>query len=140
MHLDNFTSQFQSAFSEAQSLALGKNQQFIEPVHMMKALLNQDTGTVRPLLVATGVDINRLNAELDKALSDLPVVEGIGGDVRLSNASIRILNICNKLAQQRGDKYIYLRMVYSCCSRRARGFKRNSEILWDFRTTRETRN
>ncbi|ACQ67242.1 ATP-dependent chaperone ClpB [Candidatus Hamiltonella defensa] len=106
MNLDNFTNQFQSAFSEAQSLALGKNQQFIEPVHMMKALLNQDTGTVRPLLVATGVDINRLNAELDKALSDLPVVEGIGGDVRLSNASIRILNICNKLAQQRGDKYI----------------------------------
>ncbi|BGI53150.1 MAG: ATP-dependent chaperone ClpB [Candidatus Hamiltonella defensa (Ceratovacuna japonica)] len=106
MNLDNFTNQFQSAFSEAQSLALGKNQQFIEPVHMMKALLNQETGTVRPLLVATGVDINRLNTELDKALSALPVVEGIGGDVRLSNASIRILNICNKLAQQRGDKYI----------------------------------
>ncbi|WP_158379537.1 ATP-dependent chaperone ClpB [Candidatus Williamhamiltonella defendens] len=106
MNLDNFTNQFQSVFSEAQSLALGKNQQFIEPMHMMKALINQETGTVRPLLVATGVDINRLNTELDKALSALPVVEGIGGDVRLSNASIRILNICHKLAQQRGDKYI----------------------------------
>ncbi|WP_158366674.1 ATP-dependent chaperone ClpB [Candidatus Williamhamiltonella defendens] len=106
MNLDNFTNQFQSVFSEAQSLALGKNQQFIEPMHMMKALLNQGTGTVRSLLVATGIDINRLNTELDKALSALPVVEGIGGDVRLSNASIRILNICHKLAQQRGDKYI----------------------------------
>ncbi|RUO27989.1 ATP-dependent chaperone ClpB [Aliidiomarina sedimenti] len=106
MRLDRFTSKFQLAISDAQSLALGRDHQYIEPIHLMSALLNQDGGTVRQLLQNTGVNIPTFRAQLSKALDDIPQVEGTGGEVQLSSASATLLNLCDKYAQKRKDKYI----------------------------------
>lgn len=106
MRLDRLTNQFQLALADAQSLALGRDNQFIEPVHLMSALLNQESGSIRSLLLINGVDVARLQHELTQALSRLPQVEGAGGDVQPSNELIRVFNLCDKLAQKRGDKFI----------------------------------
>ncbi len=106
MRLDRLTSKFQLALADAQSLALGRDNQFIEPVHLMSALLNQDGGTVRPLLTSAGVNTASLRQELEQAISRLPQVEGTGGDVQPSNELIRVLNLCDKLAQKRNDTFI----------------------------------
>jgi len=106
MRMDKLTTKFQEALAEAQSLALGRDHQFIEPVHVMIALLDQEGGTVRPLLTKAGVDVRKLRAELGKWLDRLPTVEGAGGEVHISNALGRILNLMDKLAQKRGDAYI----------------------------------
>lgn len=106
MRLDRLTSKFQLALADAQSLALGRDNQFIEPVHLMSALLTQEGGTVRPLLTAAGIDVQRLRLDIDQALGRLPQVEGTGGDVQPSNELVRVLNLCDKLAQQRADKFI----------------------------------
>lgn len=106
MRLDRLTSKFQLALVDAQSLALGRDNQFIEPVHLMSALLTQEGGTVRPLLTAAGVDTQKLRTDVDQALGRLPQVEGTGGDVQPSNELVRVLNLCDKLAQQRADTFI----------------------------------
>ena len=106
MRLDRFTSKFQLAISDAQSLALGRDHQFIEPIHLMNALLNQDGGSVRQLLQSAGLNIPTFRAQLSKALEDIAQVEGIGGEVQLSSASATLLNLCDKYAQKRKDKYI----------------------------------
>ena len=106
MRLDRLTSKFQLALADAQSLALGRDNQFIEPVHLMSALLNQEGGTVRPLLTSAGVNTANLRQELEQAISRLPQVEGAGGDVQPSNELIRVLNLCDKLAQKRNDTFI----------------------------------
>jgi ATP-dependent Clp protease ATP-binding subunit ClpB len=106
MRMDKLTSKFQLALSDAQSLALGRDHQFIEPVHLMAALLDQQGGTVRPLLAQNDVNVNLLRSQLSEALDRLPRVEGAGGDVQISNALIRLLNVTDKLAQQRKDAYI----------------------------------
>lgn len=106
MRLDRFTSKFQLAISDAQSLALGRDNQFIEPVHVMTALLNQEGGSVRPLLQLLGVNLNNFRAQLSKAISELPQVEGTGGEVQLSSASGNLFNLCDKYAQKRKDSYI----------------------------------
>ena len=106
MRLDRLTSKFQLAISDAQSLALGRDHQYIEPVHLMTALLNQDAGSIRPLLNHAGVDVSALRSQLSQALDKLPKVEGIGGDVQLANSLGVLLNYCDKLAQKRNDKYI----------------------------------
>ncbi|CAH0534303.1 Chaperone protein ClpB [Vibrio stylophorae] len=106
MRLDRFTSKFQLAISDAQSLALGRDHQYIEPVHLMSALLNQDGSTIRPLLTLSNVDITTLRSRLAEQLDKLPRVTGIGGEVQLSNALGAMLNLCDKLAQQRKDKFI----------------------------------
>ncbi|MFO6425360.1 ATP-dependent chaperone ClpB [Motilimonas sp. KMU-193] len=106
MRLDRLTSKFQLAISDAQSLALGRDHQFIEPVHLMTALLNQDAGSIRPLLTEAGIDVSALRSQLSQALDKLPKVEGIGGDVQLANNLGVLLNYCDKLAQKRKDKYI----------------------------------
>lgn len=106
MRLDRLTSKFQVALSEAQSLALGRDHQYIEPVHLMLALLNQEGGTVRPLLTSAGIDVAAVRAELNQELDRIPKVEGIGGDVQLSQDSVRLLNLCDKIAQKRNDKFI----------------------------------
>ncbi|MCV5409796.1 hypothetical protein OFN21_28375, partial [Escherichia coli] len=84
MRLDRLTSKFQIAISDAQSLALGRDHQFIEPVHLMTALVNQDGGSIRPLLTLTGMDINALRSRLGEELDRLPRVSGVEGDVQLS--------------------------------------------------------
>ena len=106
MRLDRFTSKFQLAISDAQSLALGRDHQFIEPVHLMTAMLNQQGGSVRPLLDQAHVNVNALRSSLAEAIERLPRVEGIGGDVQLSKESGILLNLCDKIAQQRKDEYI----------------------------------
>ncbi|WP_075339256.1 ATP-dependent chaperone ClpB [Yersinia enterocolitica] len=106
MRLDRLTSKFQLALADAQSLALGRDNQFIEPLHLMSALLNQDGGTVRPLLTSAGVNVANLRRDIEQALSRLPQVEGTGGDVQPSNELVRVLNLCDKLAQKRADKFI----------------------------------
>ncbi|SMF93597.1 ATP-dependent Clp protease ATP-binding subunit ClpB [Methylomagnum ishizawai] len=106
MRMDKLTGKFQAALAEAQSLALGKDQQFIEPLHAMVALIDQDGGTVRPLLAQCGINVNPLRTALGQALDRLPKVEGVGGDVQISNDLLRLLNLTDKLAQKRGDQFI----------------------------------
>lgn len=106
MRMDKFTSKFQLAIADAQSLALGRDHQMIEPVHLMAAMLNQEGGSVRHLLQMAGVDVNKLRLRLMEALDRLPQVQGDGGDVHLSNDLVRLLNLCDKLAQKRNDQYI----------------------------------
>ncbi|WP_318419939.1 ATP-dependent chaperone ClpB [Photobacterium leiognathi] len=106
MRLDRFTSKFQSAISDAQSLALGRDHQYIEPAHLMVALLNQDGSTVRPLLTLLNIDITQLRSRLAELLDRMPKVTGIGGEVQLSHGMGVLLNMCDKLAQKRKDKFI----------------------------------
>jgi len=103
---DKLTAKFQMALGDAQSLALGRDHQFIEPVHLMIALLDQEGGTIRHLLSRADVNTNQLRSALGEALDHLPMVEGVGGDVHLSNDLSRLLNLTDKLAQQRNDQYV----------------------------------
>jgi ATP-dependent Clp protease ATP-binding subunit ClpB len=106
MRLDNFTSKFQSALSEAQSLALGRDHQYIEPVHLMTALLNQQGGSVRPLFGHADINVNSLRSALSEAMDRLARVEGTGGDVQLGKSTVVLLNLSDKIAQKRNDDYI----------------------------------
>lgn len=106
MRMDKLTSKFQLALGDAQSLALGRDHQFIEPAHLMLALLDQDGGSVRPLLSRAGAQTNQLRTELQRALDGLPQVEGTPGEVHVSNDLGRLLNVTDKLAQKRNDQYI----------------------------------
>ena len=106
MRMEKLTSRFQSALADAQSLAVGRDNQFIEPAHLLLALLEAPDGGVRPLLIKAGVDANRLRGLLNNILDALPKVEGTGGDVQISNDLGRLLNVTDRLAQQRGDQYI----------------------------------
>lgn len=106
MNIEKFTTKFQEALSEAQSLAIGKDNQFIEPVHLLTALLNQQGGSIAPILTASGVNVALLRNELKTELNKLPQVIGNGGDVQLSRQLINLLNLCDKFAQQNQDKFI----------------------------------
>ncbi|NOH32547.1 ATP-dependent chaperone ClpB [Vibrio chagasii] len=106
MRLDRFTSKFQIAISDAQSLALGRDHQYIEPVHLMVSLLNQDGSAIRPLLTMLNIDVVQLRSKLSEILDRVPKVSGIGGDVQLSNAMGTLFNLCDKVAQKRQDTYI----------------------------------
>jgi len=106
MRLDKFTSKFQEAIADAQSLALGRDQQFIEPVHIMFALLNQEGGTVRELLNKLGINFNELHSKVSQAIERLPRVEGDAGSLQLSAATAQLLQQCDKLAQKRKDQFI----------------------------------
>ncbi|HED18045.1 MAG TPA: ATP-dependent chaperone ClpB, partial [Gammaproteobacteria bacterium] len=106
MRMDKLTSKFQMALADAQSLAVGRDHNYIEPVHVMVALLDQEGGSVRHLLTQAGVNINMLRSHLGEQLDRLPVVEGTAGDVHISNDLTRLLNLTDKLAQQRKDQYI----------------------------------
>src|ERR1700730_6876911 len=106
MRQDKLTSRFQAALADAQSLAVRRDNQFIEPAHLLLAMLDAEGGGVRPLFIKAGVDINRLHTLLTKIVDGLPKVEGHGGDVQMSNDLGRLLNVTDKLAQQRGDQFI----------------------------------
>ena len=107
MRMDKFTSRLQLALADAQSMAVGRDNQFIAPVHLMAALLEQDRGSIGGLLTKAGVNMNQLRVGLGNALDRLPQVRGDAeGDVHLSNELTKLLNIADKLAQQRGDAYI----------------------------------
>jgi ATP-dependent Clp protease ATP-binding subunit ClpB len=104
--MDKLTSKFQMAIADAQSLAVGRDNQYIEPVHLMAALMDQEGGSVRPILAQSGVNVASLRTNLDAALDRLPTVEGTAGEVHISNDLSRLLNITDKLAQKRNDQYI----------------------------------
>ena len=106
MRMDKLTSAFQSALSDAQSLAVGRDNQFIEPAHLMLAMLDAQGGSIRPILLKAGVDVNKLRTQLVKIVDGLAKVEGVAGDVQVSNDLTRLLNVTDKLAQQRSDQYI----------------------------------
>ncbi len=106
MRMDKFTSKFQLALADAQSLAIGMDHQLIEPVHVLVALMDQDGGSVRHLLTRAGVRANSLRSQLGERLDSLPRVSGASGEVNLSNDTIKLLNVMDKLAQKRGDQYI----------------------------------
>jgi ATP-dependent Clp protease ATP-binding subunit ClpB len=106
MRMDKLTSKFQMALGDAQSLAVGQDHQFIEPVHVMVALLDQQGGSVRGLLTKAGVNVNLLRSQLGLALDRLPKVEGTGGEVHIGNDLTKLLNLTDQLAQKRNDQYI----------------------------------
>ena len=107
MRTDKLTSKFQLALQDAQSLALGKDHQYIEPVHLMIALLDQEGGSAQGLLTQSGVNVNLLRSQLGEALDRMPSVSGgEAGDVMISNDLSKLLNVTDKLAQKRNDQYI----------------------------------
>jgi ATP-dependent Clp protease ATP-binding subunit ClpB len=106
MRMDQLTSKLQAALSDAQSLAVGNDNNFIEPVHLVIALLDQKGGSVRQLLAQTGFTMTDLRAGLQQILERLPKVQGNGGDVAPSNELARLLNLADKHAQKKGDKFI----------------------------------
>ena len=106
MRMDKLTSRFQMALADAQSLAVGRDHNNIEPVHVMVALLDQEGGSVRHLLTQANVNNNLLRSQLDEMLDRLPTVEGTAGDVHVSNDLNRLFNLTDKLAQKRKDQYV----------------------------------
>jgi ATP-dependent Clp protease ATP-binding subunit ClpB len=106
MRLDKFTTKFQQALSDAQSLAIGGDQQFIEPQHLLLALLNQNDGGTSSLLARAGVNVPGLKRDLEQALTRLPQVQGHAGDVSIGRDLTNLLNLTDKEAQKRGDQFI----------------------------------
>ena len=111
MRMDKLTNQLQGAMADAQSLALGRDHNFIEPVHLLSALLDQSGGVCSPLLQKAGANISGLAAGAKAAVDALPTVSGTAGDIHISNDLDRILNVTDKLAQQGGDTYISSELV-----------------------------
>ena len=106
MRTDKLTSKFHEAIADAQSLALGKDHQFIEPVHLLLALIDQESGSIKPLLAQSGINVSSLRVELLAVVNRLASVSGTGGDVRVSSELDRLLNMTDKLAQKRNDTFI----------------------------------
>lgn len=106
MRFDKLTSSFQMALADAQSLALGHDHAFIEPVHLMKALLDQEHSTVASLLIHAGVDVQSLHMRINQVIAKLPTVAGTGGEIHISNDLNRIFNLTDKIAQKKQDKFI----------------------------------
>jgi ATP-dependent Clp protease ATP-binding subunit ClpB len=104
--MDKMTSKLQLALADAQSLAVGRDHQFMEPVHLMLALLDQEGGSVRHLLAQADVNVDLLRSQLGEMLDRIPQVQGVAGEVHISNELGRLLNITDKYAQQRKDSYI----------------------------------
>ncbi|MBU6404463.1 MAG: ATP-dependent chaperone ClpB [Proteobacteria bacterium] len=106
MRMDKLTSRLQQALADAQSLAVGRDNNIIEPAHLMAALLAQQGGGTAPLLTQAGVNVPVLRQRVNEVLERLPKVSGQEGSVNASNDLSRLLNLTDKLAQQRGDQFI----------------------------------
>ncbi|MDE2086208.1 MAG: AAA family ATPase, partial [Xanthomonadaceae bacterium] len=106
MRMDKLTSRFQQALADAQSLAVGRDHNMLEPVHVMAALLNQQGGSTAPLLTHAGVNVPALRQRVNELLERLPKVSGQEGNINVGNDLNRLLNLTDKLAQQRGDQFI----------------------------------
>ncbi len=106
MRIDKLTTKFQEALADAQSIASGHDNQFIEPVHVLSALLAQQDGSARSLLQRAGVDVQRLSTSLDQAIARLPQVQGTGGQIQVGRDLAGLLNIADREAQKRGDEFV----------------------------------
>src|SRR5688500_4524653 len=106
MRFDKFTTKFQQAFADAQSLAVGNDNPYIEPQHVLFALLNQDDSGTASLLQRAGANVGSLRTALKAAIDRLPRVEGTGGEVNVSRELNNLLALTDKEAQKRGDQFI----------------------------------
>ena len=106
MRFDKFTTKFQQAFADAQSMAVGNDNPYIEPQHLLAALLNQDDGATTSLLARAGVNVGGLRSALKQSIDRLPKVEGTGGEITVSRELGNLLNLTDKEAQKRGDQFI----------------------------------
>lgn len=106
MQPERFTSKLQSALADAQSLAVGKDHNYIEPTHLLLALLDQQGGSVTPLLAQAGVNMPALKSGVQQLFNGLPTIANSDGEIRFSPAMGKLFNLTDKLAQQRGDQYI----------------------------------
>ncbi|SDS12411.1 ATP-dependent Clp protease ATP-binding subunit ClpB [Pseudomonas asplenii] len=111
MRIDRLTSKLQLALSDAQSLAVGLDHPAIEPAHLLQALLEQQGGSIKPLLMQVGFEVNSLRKELSKELDKLPKIQNPTGDVNMSQDMARLLNQADRLAQQKGDQFISSELV-----------------------------
>jgi ATP-dependent Clp protease ATP-binding subunit ClpB len=111
MRIDRLTSKLQLALSDSQSLAVGLDHPAIEPAHLMQALLEQQGGSIKPLLMQVGFDVYSLRKELSKELDQLPKIQNPTGDVNMSQDLARLLNQADRLAQQKGDQFISSELV-----------------------------
>ena len=111
MRIDRLTSKLQLALSDSQSLAVGLDHPAIEPAHLMQALLEQQGGSIKPLLMQVGFDVNSLRQALTKELDQLPKIQNPTGDVNMSQDLARLLNQADRLAQQKGDQFISSELV-----------------------------
>jgi len=111
MRMDKLTTKLQLAIADAQSLAIGRDNQFIEPEHLLLSLIDQQDGATKPLLAKAGVNVSALRSALEQSVNALPQVSGTGGDVQMSSASAKLLNTTDKLAQQAGDQFISTELV-----------------------------
>ena len=106
MRFDKFTTKFQQAFADAQSMAVGNDNPYIEPQHLLAALLNQDDGATTSLLARAGVNVGGLRSALKQSIDRMPKVEGTGGEITVSRELGNLLNLTDKEAQRRGDQFI----------------------------------
>ena len=106
MRMEKLTSRFQTALADAQSLAVGRDHNLLEVVHVLAALIDQSGGSTRPLLSQAGVNVTGLRTRLGQMLDHLPKIKGQQGNISLSNDLNRLLNVTDKLAQDRGDQFI----------------------------------
>jgi ATP-dependent Clp protease ATP-binding subunit ClpB len=111
MRQDKLTTKLQEALADAQSLAVGNDNQYIDPVHLLLALLNQDDGGARSLLQRAGVNAAPLSNALKTALERLPKVSGTGGDVQVSRELVSLLNLADRESQKRGDQFLSSEMI-----------------------------
>ncbi|MCE3002128.1 MAG: ATP-dependent chaperone ClpB [Xanthomonadaceae bacterium] len=115
MRMDKLTSRFQQALADAQSLAVGRDHNMVEPAHVLAALIDQQGGSTRPLLQQAGVNVPALRTRLGEVLDKLPKVKGQEGNLNVSNDLTRLLNLTDKLAQQRGDAFIASELFVLAC-------------------------
>ncbi len=106
MRQDRLTNQLQNALADAQSLAVGRDHAAIEPVHILVALIDQQGGSVKPILAQAGIDVAGLRRQLESQLDTLPKLTSPTGDIGISQAFSRLLNLADKTAQQQGDQFI----------------------------------
>src|SRR5687768_11617001 len=116
MRFDKFTTKLQEALAEGQSMALGQDQQYIEPQHLLLALLNQEDGGVSALVAKASGNVGGLRKQLAESIARLPKVEGTPGEVHVSRDLAQLLNVADREAQKRGDQYIASELFLLACA------------------------